>query len=270
MIRQLRALWPSYAKNALTEVYTDRAMFLTDFFLATSIPYLVQWLLWHWVFAQRASATIFAYTQATMLAYYAYAIAFNRMNNGYSLVESIARTVQTGQLSALCCKPVPFFRQRLADFLGGSVPYCLPIVAVWLAVQSLTGLEWRSTLTTALLLLLLLPLSQILCFQLSFVVAMTSLRLTRVGFLLSLLSAVQVFFGGVLLPYCFWPAWLVPVMRYNPFRYTVAAPCELLLHFSWPLLTEYLVGSAVYIAGLQLVIRWTWPILLRRSIFTGG
>ena len=101
----LRRVFP-YFKNAYKEIYVDRGMLLTDFCLATIIPYTIQILLWGWFFKNANLLEFNGYSYNTLMIYYIFVIAFNRMNNGYDVVKYYSTIVHSGSLSALICKPI--------------------------------------------------------------------------------------------------------------------------------------------------------------------
>lgn len=260
----------AYGVNAYKEVCADRGLLIADFVLATCLPYIVQYLLWSWVYARRGGEPVNGYSMPVLMAYYACVIAFNRLNNGYGVIEYVSYAAHRGRIAALCCKPVGFMEQRLADFIGGSTLYFIPLLLVVAAVEIASGSGLAHAASMFALAAAVALISQALCFYLSFLFAMFSIVLYRPGFLFVLLSASQTVFGGVLAPASFWPAWLEPVMRYNPFRFAAAAPAELITGFSWPLLAEYVAFSAVYILAFRIAASLTWHRLLRKAEVLGG
>lgn len=258
----------SQVKNALYVQLCSPWIVATDFLLATSIPYIVQFLLWSYLFQSQNS--IAGFSMASLQFYYAFAIVFNRCNNGYSSIESISYFAETGNMAPMLTKPQGFFIQRLCAFWGEALLY-IPLLMVLLVIYLI---YYSYSIKTALFLLLLLLfvviLSSILCFMMAFFLAVFVIPLRSSSFILSLLSTVQVVLGGALLPAQMWPSFLRSLIAHNPFAYIVSAPTRLLLAFSWDSFIQYCVVGGGYILLFYALTSLLWSHYIRNHIHAGG
>ena len=263
-------MFQSYGLNAYREVYLDRGLFISDFILATMVPFIIQFLLWQWMYINVDTNTIKGYLFTDLMFYYAFVIAFNRLNNGYGIVEYFSFVVHTGFITALHCKPISFIKQRKFDFLGGSILYYIPVYSIILYQYFTFKYGIYECVFYIVAGTSIIILSQVLSFYISMMFAMFTLILYRPNFLLSLLSSFQIIMGGVLLPYNFWPDWLINIMRYNPFRFTIAAPAELMTHFSYTLLLEFIMFSMIYIFIFSKICAVLWKKMIMSTKSIGG
>jgi len=259
-----------YCKNAYKEVYIDRGMLVTDFFLATIIPYIIQFMLWSWFFNSAELNEFNGYQYKTLMVYYVFVIAFNRLNNGYGIVEYYSSIAHSGSLSSLACKPISLANQRLADFIGGSALYCLPVVIAYFVHVYIAQVDLLSAVIGLAKLFIVMLFSQILCFYVSYFFAIFTLVLYRPHFLLNLLSAFQIIFGGVLIPYNFWPEYLHMIMKLNPFYFIIAAPVEVIIGTYNEGILHYCMITLAYIVVLRVITSVLENHLVKRSSILGG
>ncbi len=259
-----------FSKNAYKEVYIDRGMLITDFFLATIIPYIVQFLLWSWFYRNTELIEFNGYQYQTLMIYYVLVIAFNRLNNGYSIVEFYSGIVHSGSISSLSCKPSRLINQRLADFIGGSILYYVPVFIAFSIYISLNAIDVLQIFIGFATLISVLVLSQILCFYISYTFAVFCFILYRPHFLLNLLSAFQIILGGVLVPYSFWPERMQALMEFNPFYYIISAPSEIVIGTYKFGLANYIFITIAYIVVFRFMTSFLEKYLRRRSYLLGG
>ncbi len=88
--------------------------------------------------------------------------------------------------------------------------------------------------------------SQILCFTFNFLIGLASFWIVRSGILLMLQPAVSALLSGTLLPPDFWPSFLRPIMAWNPLRFMVAAPAELMVKPNSVLLAWSIAATLAY------------------------
>jgi hypothetical protein len=132
-------------------------MLVTDFVIATSIPFVIQCLLWTWIFDGREGAQIGGFTQRELLFYYAFALAFGRFNNGYDVIRSVAHSIDAGTLEVFITKPIAVPLRQFFIFVGESALYIVPIIAiVVVAAGSGDELAWGGLTIAGMLLALVL------------------------------------------------------------------------------------------------------------------
>ncbi|MFH1653425.1 MAG: ABC-2 family transporter protein [Pseudomonadota bacterium] len=257
-------------KTGLKLVLCDRGMFITDFFLATTLPFLVQYLVWSYVYNSRGIESISGYSYVTTITYYALAILIGRFNNGYVVITKNANEIHEGQLELRMARPFTLYQKNFFEFLGESLLYIIPVVisiivcaVVCFKSIYLNPLFW-------ILLILQLVLSQFLIFNLSWILAGSTIWLVRGFFMANLLAAFQSFFGGELLPVAFWPSWLIPILKYNPFYFINGAIIDSFLHGNEIVLITNCFYTLAYACVLFFIGKVVWSCGLKKYSGAGG
>ncbi len=80
-----------------------------------------------------------------MMYYYAFALVLGRLNNGYNVIKFFSHHVKEGQLEVYLTKPFSYMTQMLFTFLGESVLYSIPLLALFvvklvLSYENILGL----------------------------------------------------------------------------------------------------------------------------------
>lgn len=266
----LQSIWNYIALGYFKSV-TDKGMLFADFVLATLLPYSIQYLIWGLIYAH--SKSILDFNELQLMVYYAFAIAFSRLNNGYNTVETISNSLSEGTLDTYLLKPLPLPLQKYGEFLGQSALYWLPIFLL-VFVQSFLSPSNHNLLVenkfyfAAILMTFLL--AQLLCFLMSFFLSLLAFWIERSEFILATLSMSSAFFGGTLLPPNYWPDWMKPIMIYNPYRYMIAAPAEMLSRFNAAKLGEIIFALICYIVILSFLTLCVWRQALKKYSSVGG
>lgn len=249
-----------YSRNGLLTIVNDRAMFFTDFFMGTVSPFIIQLILWHSIFSSDME-TINNFSFNDMLYYYAFALMLSRMNNGYDMIRTLSNHIREGELEVWLTKPFAYISQRFFTFFGESILYIAPLFIVCFIKQySLYEEQNLSTnlLYSILILLMIVIISQILCFLLSFSLSLLCFWVIEYNILLSFSIFSSALLGGVLLPASFWPAWLMPLMKYNPYHFTISAPAEYMTTLSESILLHFITGSVFYMFLFFIFIKFMW------------
>lgn len=249
-----------YSRNGLLTIVNDRAMFFTDFFMGTVSPFIIQVILWHSIFSSNME-TINNFSFDDMLYYYAFALMLSRMNNGYDMIRTLSSHIREGELEVWLTKPFAYISQHFFTFLGESILYIFPLLIVFFIKQHFGQEEQTfsvSVFYSVLILLIIIIISQILCFLLSFSLSLLCFWVIEYNILLSFSIFSSALLGGVLLPASFWPAWLMPLMKYNPYHFTISAPAEYMTTFSNSILLHFIIGSLFYVLLLFIIIKITW------------
>lgn len=256
-----RVLYQSYSSwflLAFKRSLYDRGMLITDFFLATSVPFIVLYLLWTNIYDNQESIADFTYIET--MFYYAYAIAIGRLCNGYDVIQELSEQIINGRLEPYLVFPRSLPVQRLLELLGGGGLYYVPILAIILIQGYIVG--WDDGLVDNILfyfgLIFLLLLAQVLCFAVSFAIGLLSFWLYEDDALLLVLTMSSAFLGGLYLPPSFWPEILQPIMLYNPFRFMIAAPAEFLVTRDFELLFQSIIFCFLYSGIMILIFKIIW------------
>lgn len=249
-----------YAKNGLLTIVNDRVMFFTDFIMGTLSPFIVQLILWNAIFLDRNSS-INGFSFGDIIYYYAFALILSRLNNGYDLIRSLSEHIRDGELEVYLTKPFSYITQRLFTFLGESILYAIPLIAVYCIRSVLSnenGSVFVAIATSGCMILFVIIVSQLLCFLLSFALSLLSFWVIEYNILLSFSILSSALLGGVLLPPSFWPEWLQPLMQFNPYRFTISAPAEFLTTYDSTVFNHFVLGSAFYILFFVVFINLVW------------
>lgn len=259
-----------YFKTGIRIILTDRAMVITDFFLGTITPFIVQILLWTSIYSAGKSL-INGFTYQQTIFYYAFAISLGKFNNGYEIISQLSYQIKSGKLEAYIIKPMPYFLQKLALFLGESLIYIIPLFVVYSMYLINIGYpDFFNQLVNLPNIFIIILLSQILCFFMSFFLAIFSFWVIESNIISSFTLIATSLFGGLLLPPKFWPEWLIPIMQYNPFRYMIAAPAELVVNPNSKLFFEIIIASSLYIFLFTLGVLKLWKKGLQKYNGAGG
>jgi ABC-2 type transport system permease protein len=266
--------WLLISCNSVKSIWIDKGMVVTDLVLATLVPFLIQAIIWKYIYSQGApSATDFSYQQ--MLFYYAYAILFGRFNNSYDLIMNHSYAIQEGTLELSTLKPMSMGQLELLKFVGGGAVYILPILlalglnGIFSLSQISGNFNW-SFIPYYLGVGLQIFLSQILCFYLGWTIAQLCFWFVRSDFLANLTATASAFLGGELLPPSLWPDFLKPLIQYNPFSLLVSRPAELLIHQRFDLLSETLALNVFYILFFICLSHLLFQSGMRRYHSVGG
>ncbi|WP_246054724.1 ABC-2 family transporter protein [Bartonella massiliensis] len=244
-------------------------MFFTDVVMGTLSPFVIQLLLWNALFSD-TNNSINGFGFHDMMYYYAFALIFSRLNNGYGIIQSFSQHVKEGKLEVYLTKPFSYMMQMLFTFLGESVLYVLPLLAVFTVKLSLSFENILGFVIAFLLLFLILVFSQLLCFFLSFAIALLSFWVIEYNILLSFSILSSALLGGTLLPPSFWPTWLIPLMQFNPYRFTISAPAEFLSMRDVKVFQQFILGSVFYILCLLFFIQIVWKKGMKAYHGAGG
>jgi len=200
--------------------------------------------------------------------YYAFAIALGRLNNAYNTIESVSYALAEGRFDTVFLKPISLPFQKFGEFIGQSLLYWIPIIGLIFSRISLADNQIRVTQLFSIIVILFF--SQILCFLLGFLLSLIAFWLERGEFILTLLSTAAAFFGGTLLPPGHWPVWIKPIMLYNPFRYMVAGPAEILSSLNFSQVETIFFGLGVYCLIFFGFTSMIWKIAQKKYSSVGG
>jgi len=252
-------------QTGLLSVYRDRSMLITDLIIATGVPFFIQFAIWRFVYEGASADTLPQYSLEETYLYYVAVLALNRLNNTYDLILRVSTHVHEGQLEGIFIKPISYFKYNFFVFLGESILYYVPILIIAMFVI-FSGLAWSGVLGFIILSLVNL----FFCFLLGFLMSLSTFWLTRPDMTLSFQVILASVIGGTLLPIAYWPAYLQPLMQYNPFRLIISGPAEFLLRPSSELLMELLCLYVVWFLIMLVACKITFKFASNRYSGAGG
>lgn len=252
-------------RTGLLSVYRDRSMLITDLLIATGVPFFIQFAIWRFVYDGAVADTMSQYSLEETYLYYIAVLALNRLNNAYDLIVRVSTHVHEGQLEGILVKPISYFKYNFFLFVGGSILYYIPVVVIALFV-----IAWRGEWVGVLGFVSLSVVNLYFCFLLGFLMSLFAFWLTRPDMILSFQVVLASVIGGTLLPLEYWPAYLEPLMRYNPFRLIISGPAEFLLRPSSGLLFELLCLYVIWFLILLMSCKAIFRIAGSRYSGSGG
>ena len=260
-----------YLGNGFRLVLVDRIILFIDIFLATGLTFLMQAMLWKYIYKDSGHAIIEGKTFTEIMMYYIFVISMNRFNNGYGIIEDISYLIYTGKIELTLTKPVSFKIQKLFEYVGGSLVY-LPL-AFFPLILKITFFNDQTAIENISFVLghtVLLIMSQILCFLLAFFISMITFKAGNTEAVLAVYSTTMAFLGGVLLPANYWPENMQFLMQYNPFAFTMGAISEFALSPSVQGFFYCCLGIGIYILFFNLICNYFWKRLTKDYKGLGG
>jgi len=252
-------------QTGLLSVFRDRSMLITDLVIATGVPFFIQFAIWGFVYKEASPDTTSHYSLEETYIYYLAVLALNRLNNAYDLILRVSTHVHEGQLEGLFVKPISYFKYNLFIFIGGSLLYYIPVLLI-----SAFVIFWSDEWIGVLGFVALSVVNLYFCFVLGFLLSLSAFWLTRPDMALSFQVVLASVIGGTLLPIAYWPDYLEPLMRYNPFRLIISGPAEFLLRPSVDLLIELLCMYIVWFFVLLAACKITFSFASSRYSGVGG
>lgn len=170
------------------------------------------------------------------------------------MIKFFSHYVEEGQLEVYLTKPFKYITQMLFTFLGESVLYSIPLLALFVVKLVLSYENILGLIIAFLFFFLIVIASQLLCFLLSFGIALLSFWVIEYNILLSFSILSSALLGGGLLPPSFWPVWIIPLMQFNPDHFMISAPAEFFSTRNLALFQQFIFGSFAYILCLLFLI----------------
>ena len=252
-------------QTGLLSVYRDRSMLITDLVIATGVPFFIQFAIWRFVYDEAATSTLPQYSLQETYLYYVAVLALNRLNNAYDLILRVSTHVHEGQLEGIFIKPISYFKYNLFIFVGASILYYIPVLII-----AAFAIIWRGEWAGVVGFITLSVINLFFCFLLGFLMSLSTFWLTRPDMTLSFQVVLASVIGGTLLPIAYWPTYLEPLMRYNPFRLIISGPAEFLLRPTSDLLIELLCLYIVWFLILLAACKITFKFASNRYSGAGG
>lgn len=258
---------PALLRVGVAETVAYRAEYVV-WILTTTMP-LVMLALWTSV-AREAPFAGWAATD--FVAYYLAALIVRNVTGSW-VSWQINDEIRRGVLAMRLLRPIHPFWSYAATHVA-SVPLRAAIALPIAVAVMLTSA--RDALTTdALRLALLLPslaLAWMLTFAILLCLGCLAFFLERSVALAEVYFGLFAVFSGYLVPLPLLPGWIQTVATYSPFRFTLAAPIELLIDPSLGRVDAMgLVGAqAAWALGVWLLAAWLWRRGVRRFESVGG
>lgn len=236
------------------------------------ITNLLSFLTIAYVWLSSDSTIIGGYTKSQLITYYIL-VLFLQWVVTLTPVMNIKEEIKSGEINSKILKPFSYFWEKLA------------LEVSWHTVSSLIGLFglslalffFRSHLELNLNfyqlwpLLLILPLSALICFFLSFSFGLLAFWFVEVNSLISIFWLCLFLFGGQGVPISFFPEPTRQIVTFLPFRFIYSFPLEVVFNKLAPfeIVSGFLMQMA-WVVALYLLARMVWQKGLKVYSAYGG
>lgn len=172
------------------------------------------------------------YTRSELISYYLVGLFFQRLVYSSLINYYVQEIVSDGSIVGLfLTKPVSFLWAVFGLEVGWFVVAALIgfLVVVCFSVLIGTGVVFHLTAVSFVIALVALLFALMLVFLSSFLMGLISLWTVQISSFVSLYWIALMFFGGIMLPLTFFPAFLREAVYLNPFRFMFSFPLEIIL-----------------------------------------
>lgn len=257
-----------HAVLAVQETLAYRIAYAVNM-LSTVVTYLVIFLIWVAVYADRGSVGGFDW--AEMKSYLVISLFMSALVSGSSEYR-ISRAIRSGNIAVELMRPVDYQKASLAITVGNSLSEGVLVSAACLGFAFAFGLtvipsgslQWLGFACAALIAFamkfLLVYVFGLACFWTQTLMGISWLR-----------KGLTDFFSGALVPLSFFPLWLRETADWLPFKSVVWVPASA---FTGRLAGTELLGSLAvglgWVVALWLLGRAIWALAMRRVTIQGG
>ena len=186
----------------------------------------------------------------------------------------LSNSILDGSLSIHLLKPASVFKFELANAIAlravGILFEFIPILIVQTVIFFPGFMTWGSSMKFVLCAIL----SFFLFFLLNFLTGMAAFFMKNNSSVIALKSILTAFVGGTIIPIEFFPEWLQRISAFLPFRYLYYEPLQFFLNREAARSLDYfgnVIGTQLlWIVFLSLLIKLTWPSVIKRYCAAGG
>ncbi|MEX1028948.1 MAG: ABC-2 family transporter protein [Paenibacillaceae bacterium] len=251
----------TYRKGFLISIIIHPIVLVLNIYLFTSI------------FEYNGTSEIKDYSLEQMVWYFAVTIFVFIFTFNFA-DRRMSNYIISGDLGPLLLRPISLYRYELANAIAlrtaGVLFEFIPDMIIYSIIYPpvfLTLLSFSKFLIVIIPAFLLNFLIRYLI-GLSAIITMNNSSMNRVtAVIISLL-------GGAMIPLDFFPLWLQKVCDYLPFKYIFYEPVQFFLNRGHATSTEallyVLMMQFLWIAGLYLLTRIVWSILMKKIVLVGG
>lgn len=257
----MRKFW-AYFKLAVSDALVYRAEGIIWMLVEVSEP-LVALIFW-WA-AFQTHNTIAGYTLASMVLYYFGVMFINNLVATHPQYD-IAEEIRSGSFSNYLLRPINFVSFKIA--IGTSwrvvrVLFFMPLLLLLVPIFKIDIGMLDFSPFRLLLILISLVMAFCLHFFFKLVLGLAAIWFTEAGWLFISFSIVNSFFSGDLIPLDLFPAQMLAVANWLPFKYLTYFPLSLSLN--------RLTQASDIFSGLAIQFGWcVFFYLLYRLIWRAG
>lgn len=254
----MRKFW-AYFQMAVADALVYRAEGIIWMLVEVSEPLVA---LIFWLAAFKTHSAIANYTLSSMVLYYFGVMFINNLVATHPQYD-IAEEIRSGSFSNYLLRPINFVSYKIAGGASWRVVRVLFFMPLLLLLVPIFKID-IGTLDLSPVRLLLILISLTMAFYLHFffklVLGLAAIWFTEAGWLFISFSIVNSFFSGDLIPLDLFPAKMLVVANWLPFKYLTYFPLTLGLNrLTQP--REIFLGLAIqfgWCLSFYLLYRWVW------------
>ncbi|MCY4377307.1 MAG: ABC-2 family transporter protein [Spirochaetaceae bacterium] len=188
------------------------------------------------------------------------------------VIDRIDQRIKNGEIAIDFIRPISHLLSHLAAVWGQKLyGIAVQLMPMLVLVAAVIGVQPPPTVKAGLLALALVPGASLLLFLISYVLGLVGFWHSSVWQLGALLYMLISLFSGSFIPLWFFPAWLVAVAEYLPFRLLFFAPAATWLGKIPAADAAWLIAwQWAWIAGMLLLQRLLWLAGIRKVVGHGG
>ena len=213
------------------------------------------------------------YDRKQFVSYYLLLSTVALMTSTWVAEYDLADSIRLGRLSPLLLRPVAPILHYVGDHLGQKMvmlPLQLPLVAAAAILLRADVIVPAHPLTWVLF-ALSVTMAAAVSFLLDFLLGLTAFWIQDIDGLIQAKALVGSFLAGQVIPLAFFPSEFSAFLQFQPFRYTLSFPLEIVLgDLSKTQMIQGFACQAVYCVLLWLAYRIVWSRGLRKYSSVGG
>jgi ABC-2 type transport system permease protein len=172
-----------------------------------------------------------------------------------------ADDINKGILSQWLLKPTAYWHTRIwveLAYKANRLMFVIPgMTLIWYIATSLIGKPVK--LEISLITILIIINSFLISFFLRFLIGLTAIWVTEIGFIIGINEVVALFLSGSLLPLYLFPAWFQTFSNWMPFQYSVFIPTQALLgNYNQTEQWQLFGIQSLWIFALYFLFRLVW------------
>lgn len=267
MIRDLRVTWRATIMNVMNTLEYRGAFFI--YMINTVAAPTIYLLIWLAVDAQGVSLP---YDRTQFVTYYVLLSLVSMLTSTW-LAYYLAQDIRLGGLSPWLLRPTTMTIHYVSNNIGEKIiklPLLLPLIGL-VALAFGRDLSLPTDPVAWLLFCLSVPLAAAIAFLIDVVIGSLAFWIEDVGGLIDIKELTSSFLAGRFVPLALFPEALQPLIKVQPFRYTLSFPLEVLTGGLSSHETLYGLACQIgYCLALWSCYRFMWRIGLRSYTSPGG
>ncbi|MRN57272.1 ABC transporter permease [Paenibacillus monticola] len=230
-------------------------------------PILIQYFLWTTIFVSKGDSEVLGYNFNQIIVYTICAALLSKLvATGFEY--EVSNDVKNGQLSKFLVQPIGYFQYRISSFLGEKTPQIIVVMLILFIILTSLSLfihmETEITLARMLMFFLVVPISILLNFFISYCLSTLSFWLLEVWGIYHTFGLLSSIASGGIFPLDMFGATINRILDFLPFKYIVFFPINVingklpwdgimsgvLMQFTW-IFVLFLLSKLLWYKGMQ-------------------